>query len=419
VSARENITEDASGVLMEAVLEGMAEYHSAELSQKVRRGMDINAAKCLSTGSNPGLGFRVDSERRFHIDEPAAAVVRKIFAMYAAGQTVAEICDHLNRQQIKTSKGGKFNKNSLRSMLKNKRYIGVYRYKDIETPGGMPRIISDELFYKVAEMMEKNKKAPARARAKEEYILTTKLFCGHCREMMTGVSGTSKTGAIHNYYICNGRKKKLCDKKNVQKDYIENIVVELARAQLTDENIAQIAKAVVAVSEKEKEGGDYKRLEKQRRDNEKQKANLVEALKYGKATETLLEEIAKLEASQDDIARELMLEKAKHVDLTEEHITFFLTKLRSGDIDDINYRKILITVLVNAIYLYDDRLTVIFNSSDRPVEVTKSLVDSIEADVEKFVYDTNCSTKRSGHIPFLKKRVAVHFFYIIKAMKRD
>ena len=48
LSARENISDDASGVLMEAVLEGMAEYYSVELSQKIRRGMDINAEKCLS-----------------------------------------------------------------------------------------------------------------------------------------------------------------------------------------------------------------------------------------------------------------------------------------------------------------------------------------------------------------------------------
>ncbi len=38
LSARENISDDASGVLMEAVLEGMAEYYSVELSQKIRRG---------------------------------------------------------------------------------------------------------------------------------------------------------------------------------------------------------------------------------------------------------------------------------------------------------------------------------------------------------------------------------------------
>ena len=76
ISARENISDDASGILVEGVLESMAEYYSAELSQKIRRGMDINAEKCLSNGSNPGLGYYVDEERRFHVDPEGAAVVR-------------------------------------------------------------------------------------------------------------------------------------------------------------------------------------------------------------------------------------------------------------------------------------------------------------------------------------------------------
>lgn len=75
LSARENISDDASGVLMEAVLEGMAEYYSVELSQKIRRGMDINAEKCLSTGGNLALGFRVDSEKHIQIDPDTAPVV--------------------------------------------------------------------------------------------------------------------------------------------------------------------------------------------------------------------------------------------------------------------------------------------------------------------------------------------------------
>ena len=58
LSARENITDDASGVLIEGVLESMAEYYSAELSQKIQRGMNLNAEKCLATGSNqPNIIF--------------------------------------------------------------------------------------------------------------------------------------------------------------------------------------------------------------------------------------------------------------------------------------------------------------------------------------------------------------------------
>lgn len=76
LSAKENISDDASGILVEGVLESMAEYYSVELSQKIHRGMQINAQKCLSNGSNPGLGYKVDSDRRFYVDEDEAKIVR-------------------------------------------------------------------------------------------------------------------------------------------------------------------------------------------------------------------------------------------------------------------------------------------------------------------------------------------------------
>lgn len=380
VSVRENIADDPSGVLMEAVLEGMAEYYSAELSQKVRRGMDINASKCLSVGGVIPFGFKVDENRRFLIDSEKAHYVQQIFEMYAAGRTVKEITDYLNEKQIRTAKGGKFNKNSLQVMLVNKKYIGTYIYKGAETPGAIPRIVSDELFYKVGEIMAKNKTAPARARAKEEYLLTTKLFCGHCRSMMIGISGTSGTGRKHFYYSCKQAMAKQCNKKNVRKEYIEDRVIRLARAHLTDEKISEIANTIETICKEERQDADYKRFEKLRRDTQKQKANLVEALKHGKAAATLLEELSKLEDTLEDIERQLVLEKARHMDLTSEYVTHFLSKLRDGDFDDIDFRRILITVLVNAIYLYDDRLTVFFNATDKPTEVTESLVDSKEND---------------------------------------
>lgn len=149
LSARENITDDASGILVEGVLENMIEYFSAKLSQKIRRGMDINAEKCLSNGSNPGLGYTVDKDPKFHINPETAPVVREIFEQYASGKTVTEIITDLNARQIKTSLGKAFNKNSLHRLLRNKRYIGYYIYKDTETPGGMPRIIDDELLERV------------------------------------------------------------------------------------------------------------------------------------------------------------------------------------------------------------------------------------------------------------------------------
>ena len=191
LSAKENITDDASGILIEGILESIAEYYSVELAQKIHRGMSINAEKCLSNGSNPGLGFKVNkADRTFYVDEEEAAIVREIFERYASGETKAEIVKDLQRRKVKTSIGNEFTYNSLSRLLKNKRYIGIYLYKGVETPGGMPRILDDDLFYLVQSLMNKNKSAPARTRGENEYLLTTKLFCGHCKEMMVGYGGT-------------------------------------------------------------------------------------------------------------------------------------------------------------------------------------------------------------------------------------
>ena len=144
-------------------------WYSVELSQKIHRGMAINAEKCLSNGSNPGLGFKVDAERRFYVDEEEAAIVREIYERYASGETKAEIIRDLKRRRVKTSLGKEFSPNSLSHLLSNKRYIGVYLYKGKETPGGMPRILDDDLFYRVQSMMNKNKNAPARTHGEGEY----------------------------------------------------------------------------------------------------------------------------------------------------------------------------------------------------------------------------------------------------------
>lgn len=401
LSARENITDDASGILVEGLLESMAEYYSAELSQKIRRGMDINAEKCLSNGSNPGLGYRVDGQRRFYIEPEEAAVVQEIFERYAGGQTVTEICTLMNDRGVKTSRGGCFNKNSLRTMLQNKRYIGVYRYKDKEVPGGMPRIIEDDLFYKVQEILQKNKKAPAHAKAQQEYILTTKLFCGKCRDMMTGVKGTSHTGTPYYYYKCNNAKRKLCDKKAVQKDYIENLVIAECRKQLTAANIDKIAREVVALCDKEKDLSGVKRIEKAIKDNERKQNNLMNAVaecEIESVRKSLYAEISRLNTEHDKLTNEYAIEKASIVSLTIAEVKFFLSQLKKGRTDDINYRKTLINVFVNAIYLYDDKMTIFFNSGDQPITVDADLLQSVEEST-RFAFEPNCSTTTNRSEP--------------------
>ena len=404
ISAKENITDDASGILVEGVLESMAEYYSVELSQKVRRGMDLNAEKCLSFGGRPGLGFKVDSEKHFQIDPETAPYVREIFERYADGETVADIVRDLNARQIRTLQGNEFNKNSLTRMLRNKRYTGVYIYKDQETPGGMPRIISDELFERVQRILDKNKAAPARSRGKEEYLLTTKLFCGYCREMMVGYSGKSQSGAKYCYYACKNAKKKLCEKKTVKKDYIEDMVVKTCHAMLTDKNIERISKEVANACQADADSSSVKQIKAAINEDDTAIENLWKALEHGQAVDMITERIAKREKEKAELEAQLAIEMKRLVILTEPQIRAFLKKLQASDMNDINDRRGLINIFVREIYLKNDRFTMILNGSGQPVEVTDLLLDDLEAAFGKDASDTGNSSSLVADAPPRKDR---------------
>lgn len=381
ISALENITDDASGIFLEAILEGYAEFFSVELSQKVKRGMNINAEKCLSNGGIIPLGYK-SVDKHLVIDENTAPYVKKIFQMYADGSRVVDIIKYLNEKGLRTAKGGEFKSSSLHNLLKNKKYIGVYKYGDVEIPDGIPRIISDELFNEVAQVLEKNKKYAGRSKAKVEYLLTTKLFCGKCKSMMVGYSATSHTGKVYNYYACNKSRKKECDKKIVSKKLIEDFVISQCCEMLTDENINKIAKEVENANKQEGAKNIYlKHLEQEIKKNETETKNLLSSLKQCNDPELqkiVYTEMASMKEIHSNLEKEIAIEKKKQVSLNPNDIKFFLTQLKDGNIDDIRYRKLLINVFINAVFLYDDKITLIFNVKDSTMNTKDIPIEVIE-----------------------------------------
>ncbi|NCC68838.1 MAG: recombinase family protein, partial [Clostridia bacterium] len=237
----ELIPDTPEGIILESVIEGMAAYYSEQLSQNIRRGQRASASKAQSTGGNRPLGYRTGADKRFEIDPETAPTVRMVFDMYSKGSTCAEIITELNRQGRKTLRGGAFNKSSIHRLLTNEKYIGVYSFKDdVRIEGGVPRIIDDETFRKVQGMLKVNKRAPAHKWTRADYLLTDKLYCGKCGGGMAGVSGTSKTGAKHNYYYCAAQRKHLCDKKPVRQAWIEGLVIEQAKRIVFDDELLDL-----------------------------------------------------------------------------------------------------------------------------------------------------------------------------------
>ena len=398
-SATEDFQNTPAGRMQRNIHMSFAQYYSEELAQKVTRGMEINAEKGRSNGGTTPLGYRIEN-KRYVLDEERAPIVWEIFTKYGNGWSIKQICDSLNERHLTSAQGTAFNKNSLHTMLKNRKYLGIYIYNGHEIPGGMPQIIDKDLFDKVQEKMIANKKAPARARAKAEYILSGKLFCGYCKEKMVGHSSNqiSKKGIIFNYYKCkNAGKNKSCKKKMAHKDYIEDIVINECRKLLTPQNIRRIAKEVVKIALSMDDRSEIKRLEGLIQKAQEEKANQMASLRACKddmIREMIFEDLGKIGADIKELEKQLEVEKARHYVMTEKQVISHLTKLSKGDINDITYRKSLIRLFVNKIFLYDDKFTITFNTGDEEVSITDVLLSKIE---EGLSGNSLCVLNHLGH----------------------
>lgn len=366
LSATEHISENPEGIILEAVLEGMAEFYSAELSQKITRGMRESAMKCHSIGGHVPLGYKIE-DHKLVIDPATAHIVQEAFQLYANGESIADICRIFNTKGYLTAKGVPFNRSSFKAIFRNERYIGVYKYKDFRVEDGIPAIIDKPLFETVRSRLSENAQSPARGKAKVDYLLAGKLFCGHCGASMNGESGTSRTGAVYNYYACYTRKRqRKCDKKPLKKDLIEWAVAQDAMELLTNEVIEELADMAIAQSDRDlKENTRIPELTARRDEVEGAISNITKAVEKGVASDTLLDRLTTLEKEKKTLSREIK-EEGKYVYRIDRHqVIFWLEKFKNGNIEDEQFRRQLIDLLVNSVTVWDEpdgfRVTTAYN----------------------------------------------------------
>lgn len=373
LSVTEGIGDGDESIILEAVLEAMAETYSRQLSQNVRRGMHESALKCLSTGGTTPYGYKL-IDGKLTIDERAARDVKYIFEQYAAGARKSEIVAELNARGSRTQTGSPFVVNSLRNILKNKKYIGIYHYNnDIEIEGGCPAIIDKALFDRCAARAAQNRRAPGKGKGDDEYLLTGKVFCGHCGSPMIGDSGKGKSGIIYHYYVCSKRKRHggaaACPKKREDKGFLEWYVVEQAvKYALDPERIALIAERVVAAYNRDFSADTVADLERQISAAQREMDKLADSL-INAGSPRLVESINKKAAQLDAQISELEDELSKlricaAARLTEDQVKAWLRSFCSGDPLDPAFRRRIIDVLVNAVYLCDDKIIIFYNIKD-------------------------------------------------------
>ena len=317
------------------------------------------------------------------VDPLTAPLVAEIFTRYESGETIKAIADSLNKRGFRTRKGSAFRVASLSLILKNRKYIGEYKYADTIVPNGIPAIINPDLFERVQERMLTNKKAPSRTKADEDYLLTTKLFCGDCGRLMAGECGTSGTNGVkYYYYKCGGAKRRLgCKRKALKKNWIERAaVIATIERVLRDDEIDRIADAIIDLQNRE--DTTLPALRQQLKDCEQGIENMLNAIQMGILTPSTKTRLEELESQRESLKVSILqaeLEKPKY---TKEQIVSWINRFKYGNVDDIEYQRQIIDTFINAIYVYDDKLVFTYNFKDGTEAIPlKAVEDAFGSDL--------------------------------------
>lgn len=294
-------------VILESVLSGMAEYYSRNLARETLKGLKENAYDCKHCGGKPPLGYNVDSDLHYAINDAEAGAVKLIFNMKVNGSGYGEISSRLNELGYKSKRGKLFGKNALNQILRNKKYIGTYTYQDIVVENGMPAIIDKELFNRAQALMIDDR-LKGKATAKREYYLSGKVFCGVCGSSMFA-NPTKRRKITSYYYVCRDKKYKKSDCTNPVMNvdaldlYIYNVIYN---EMLTDEGIKKLHELLskTVVDKFGNFNDDFEALKNKRDSLDKKLDNLID-LMAETGNKKFLEKYKETERQKDEIDKTL------------------------------------------------------------------------------------------------------------------
>jgi site-specific DNA recombinase len=392
LSVLENLDGSPESIILESMLEGMAEYYSANLAREVMKGMTENALQAKHTGGIPPLGYNVTSEKKYAINDQEAPIVKLIFKRYLEGFTYKDIVDELNKLGYKTKKGTEFSKGGLNKIFSNEKYCGTYVFnqyanknkngkrnstikknKDeiIRIEDGMPAIISKEDFEAVQKIMAQNKVARGARKAKVNYLLSGIIRCGECGYAMHGNKRPSGKDGEYISYRCGCKKSKnLCTNSEIRREPLEEyILTELENRLLSDEVIPEIVKQVNAklVREEKNQEDRLLALQSKLEQTDKEINNIIDAIMTGMNSQSLKDKMSELEAIKANQKIEIVtvsaeVEEEVVTEITEEQVRAMVADMKEYIIKrDLPQCKQLIKDFVEQVVVYRDHVEVKFN----------------------------------------------------------
>ena len=429
VSITEQAEDNATGRLLEGIIESVDEYYSENLAQEVVRGMREAASRGFFLASNAPFGYKrvkvndgAKERPTLEIDPATAPVVSEIFEKSLRGSGLKEICKELNERGI-TNRGKRWYKGTLHYVLRNEAYTGTAVWgktskgqeaqDPVRVEGAWPALVSRELFEDVQQAMrERAPKVQRPARVGSRFLLSGLLKCGVCGRPYSAQGAKSGQFA---YYICGTLFREgagTCSARYLNAPRLETFVVEKIRERILNEETIVALVTLVAEEIDAMAGelsGRLEVIEMELGDVRKRLEKLYEAIETSELTlEVLSPRILslrhreeQLEAARDDAETQL---EQRRVELpnTEEitrYVADFRDFLKDGTIPE---RKALIRNFVEGIEVVGDEATLTYTvpmPSDGVTSESASVLDFVKSSPPKRTRTKGVSCVRFACLP--------------------
>lgn len=237
ISVSEQLSDDNSSILMEAIYEAMDEYYSANLSQEVKRGLQEKFSRGEIFSTAP-YGYSVVNHNFVPNDD--ADIVRKIFADFISGKKYREIANELNSLNIRSKP---FVSKTIKYMICNVTYCGKLRKKTIQD--------SKDRYYDNAELIDGHFEPIISVETFEQAQTIRKdienIYCKNARQtaadyMLKGLVRCSSCGATliqqkNGQLQCHRYARGVCKvSHSIKLDKITGVVIEQIRNDLKTDN---------------------------------------------------------------------------------------------------------------------------------------------------------------------------------------
>ena len=417
VSITEQAEDNATGRLLEGIIESVDEFYSENLAQEVVRGMREAASRGFFLASNAPFGYKrvkvsdgTKERPTLEVDPATAPVVREVFEKSLRGSGLKEICKELTDRGI-TNRGKRWYKGTLHYVLRNEAYTGTAVWgktskgekaqDPVRVEGAWPALVSRELFEDVQQAMrERAPKVQRPARVGSRFLLSGLLRCGVCGKPYSAQGAKSGQFA---YYICGTLFREgagTCSARYLNAPRVEAFVVKKIRERILNEETIVALVTLVAEEIDAMAGelsGRLEVIEAELGDVRKRLERLYEALETSELTlEALSPRILslrhseeQLEAARDDAERQL---EQRRVELpnTEEikrYVADFRDFLQEGTFPE---RKALIRNFVEGIEVVGDEATLTYTvpmPSDGVTSESASVLDFVKSSPPNLTVD--------------------------------